>query len=143
MGTVVSTQRGEFAGYNDLEVTICTCGVLFAMPQRLLEVCREQGRDFYCPNGHCLTFTETEIDRARKERDAAKNRAAREAARREQAEAEARAQKGRATRFKNDRDRDRRRVAHGVCPCCKRSFKQLRRHMLSQHPKFAEEATHS
>lgn len=32
------------------------------------------------------------------------------------------------------------RVAHGVCPCCNRSFTDLRRHMESKHPEFAHES---
>ncbi len=32
-----------------------------------------------------------------------------------------------------------RRAAHGVCPCCKRTFKQLSEHMKMQHPDFVEE----
>jgi hypothetical protein len=30
------------------------------------------------------------------------------------------------------------RVAHGICPCCKRSFQDLRRHMESKHPSFGQ-----
>jgi hypothetical protein len=28
-------------------------------------------------------------------------------------------------------------VKHGVCPCCKRTFENLARHMKGQHPTFA------
>lgn len=37
--------------------------------------------------------------------------------------------KGVLKKFKN-------RVHHGVCPCCQRSFENLRRHMASKHPEF-------
>lgn len=37
--------------------------------------------------------------------------------------------KGVATRLKN-------RAAHGVCPCCNRTFQQLARHMSAKHPDF-------
>lgn len=30
-----------------------------------------------------------------------------------------------------------RRIAAGVCPCCRRSFTDLARHMSSQHPDYA------
>ncbi len=36
--------------------------------------------------------------------------------------------------------RVKRRVAHGVCPCCKRTFKQLSAHMKTKHPDFVEAA---
>ena len=44
--------------------------------------------------------------------------------------AELRATKGVVTKI-------RRRVANGVCPCCKRHFVNLKRHMSGQHPEFA------
>ncbi len=40
-----------------------------------------------------------------------------------------RAEKAAKTRIKN-------RIANGVCPCCKRSFKNLHRHMQNKHPKY-------
>lgn len=131
-----TSRLDTFAGYSDLEVEICaSCGVLFAAPSHLLDSRRHSGESFYCPNGHSLSF---DGNRKRLERRAreADERAARLAAQLDQAEAGRRAQKARATRFKNERDRDRKRVAHGVCPCCKRSFKNLRRHMEGQHPDF-------
>ncbi len=39
------------------------------------------------------------------------------------------AQKGVTTRIKN-------RIANGVCPCCKRTFQNLARHMKGQHPDY-------
>jgi hypothetical protein len=54
-------QMGDtFAGHTDLEVTVCTCGVLFAAPQKLLDTRRFDGQSFYCPNGHSLSFKGTE-----------------------------------------------------------------------------------
>jgi hypothetical protein len=31
----------------------------------------------------------------------------------------------------------RKRAKHGVCPCCKRTFQQLARHMKQKHPEFS------
>jgi hypothetical protein len=42
------------------------------------------------------------------------------------------ATKGHVTRKKRQLER----VASGVCPCCNRSFVNLRRHMKTQHPEF-------
>lgn len=51
-----------------LDTTSCgVCGVKFAMPSTLLARRRDQGGDFWCPNGHCLEFRTTEADRLRKE----------------------------------------------------------------------------
>jgi hypothetical protein len=130
MGTV--RQRGEtFAGYTELEAKSCpTCGVLYAAPSRLFLEKERHGGDWYCPNGHNIVFCTTMEEKLKRERE----RAARLAAQRDQAEASARAQRGAATRARNQRDRLRTRAAAGVCPCCNRTFKQLARHMQSQHP---------
>lgn len=55
--------------------------------------------------------------------------AARQRALRDSAEASLAATKGVVTRLK-------RRVSAGTCPCCKRTFKQLARHMKQKHPDF-------
>lgn len=34
--------------------------------------------------------------------------------------------------------RHKRRTAAGTCPCCKRTFQQLRRHMAAKHPGYAK-----
>jgi hypothetical protein len=139
MGSIHTVERGSaFAGYTQMEVTVCTCGVLFAMPERMLRQRREDGKSFFCPHGHSLSFHETELDRLRNQARWARDAEARAKAARDQAQADARAQKAAKTRFKNERDRIARRSAAGVCPCCNRTFKQLRRHMASQHPDFAE-----
>lgn len=130
------TQRGDmFAGYTDLEVTICTCGVLFAAPAKLLDTRRWDGQGFYCPNGHGLSF---DGDRNRQERELkeTRERAGRLAHQRDQAEASLRAQRGATTRARRERDRIAGRIRNGVCPCCNRSFKDVHRHMKSQHPEF-------
>lgn len=140
------TQRapGEtFAGYTGLVVEVCcTCGVMFAMPNMLRrKALADHDRWFFCPNGHQQHFTgPTEAERLNNQLQWERDRAARLAAERDQTESALRAQKSRATRFKNDRDRERRRAAHGVCPCCGRTFKQLQRHMASQHPDFIADA---
>lgn len=136
-------QRGEtFAGYTDLEVHVCgECGVLFGAPQKLFAARRCDGQVFYCPNGHARVFRESEADRLRRELERERDRRANLRSRLDQTEASLRAARGAATRARNERDRDRRRIAAGVCPCCKRSFANLRRHMTAKHPEFADEQT--
>lgn len=115
----------------ELDLQQCTCGVYFGVPVRIIEVRRKDGGNFYCPNGHCLTFGDNELERLRKQAKQAE--AARVAADDQRAAAEKsnRALKGVITR-------ERRRVANGVCPCCSRSFADLRAHMAGQHPDYAE-----
>lgn len=48
----------------ELEATeCCVCGTLFAAPKILIDNRRKIKGKFYCPNGHELTFTDTEVDR--------------------------------------------------------------------------------
>jgi hypothetical protein len=124
-----------------LERTFCVnCDITFAVPADWLNQRRRDGRTFYCPNGHNLSYTESDADRLRKrvahlevqkthladQRDA--ERRARQAA-----EKSAAAQRGENTKL-------RKRAANGVCPCCHRSFTQLRRHMTAKHPGYVQEA---
>ena len=97
----------------------------------MLDARRDDGRSFYCPNGHSLSYKGT---RHKLERDlkTAKDRAARERALRDQAEASLRATKGVVTKQRKRLER----VANGVCPCCNRSFRDLKRHMQTKHPDY-------
>jgi hypothetical protein len=45
--------------------TCCVCGVLFAAPLRLMRERRDHGGNFYCPNGHVLTFKQSQVERLR------------------------------------------------------------------------------
>ena len=119
----------------------CNCGVAFAMPEALYKRCKgDSDRWFYCPNGHRQHYTEGDIQKAKRLQREAEQKLARERAahdqkaarlrdQRDRAENRRRAEKAAKTRIKN-------RVANGVCPCCNRTFKNLARHMASQHPDF-------
>lgn len=123
-----------------------TCFMHFWVPQGFTARRREDKREFYCPNGHSMTYTESEADRLRmalqkaeQAATAAKAEAAREARWRQQERDEHQhtrnrlaAQKGVTTRLKN-------RVANGVCPCCNRTFMNLQRHMATRHKGFVAE----
>lgn len=115
------------------------CGVQWAMPADLVRRLRRTHKLFYCPHGHGQHYS------GQSDLEAARNRAAKAAARAERMEAErdeamgerdhhwrsSRSYRGQVTKLKK-------RAAHGVCPCCKRTFKDLARHMTSKHPKYAE-----
>lgn len=123
----------------------CSCGIVFAMPKDFKQTCLEyrEKKPFYCPNGHQQWYTgesDAELLRREKERAttlearlrAAQARATHEADQRLAAERSARAHRAAHTRTKK-------RVAAGVCPCCKRHFADLGRHMAGQHPDYAPE----
>ena len=121
-----------------MTLTDCWCGLPFSMPERLYEQCKRNGTTFFCPLGHRIVFRETEADKYRRERDRLKQQLARKDdtisslyEQRDKAERRLSATKGQVTRLKN-------RASAGVCPCCNRSFQNLKRHMNTKHPDYAK-----
>ncbi|WP_116051903.1 hypothetical protein [Amycolatopsis palatopharyngis] len=112
----------------------CTCGVLFAAPERLLADRREKGGNFYCPNGHSLRYTKPENVRLKEQLDASRVRARHLEDQREATERSNRALRGQITRHKK-------RAANGVCPCCNRTFANVARHIAGQHPQFRADSS--
>lgn len=105
------------------------CDVTFAMSEATYDETRATGRDWYCPNGHrrCWTGKTT----TQKLRDAE----AREVHLADQlraSEASAEAARVATARLLQ-------RAINGVCPCCKRSFENLRRHVATMHPDLTVE----
>lgn len=114
----------------------CNCGVLFAVSEDLIAQWRKTKRSFYCPNGHSQSYTESEADRLKRELERVKRDADWQKQRAESIEKRLIAQKGQLTKLKK-------RVGNGVCPCCKRTFKQLAQHMAHKHPEYAVESAAS
>jgi hypothetical protein len=111
-------------------ITCGGCGITFGLPTRVYEARRQDHRNFWCPNGCVRRYVgETEEEKLRRRLKFEQNR--RESAEREAefAERRRRAAKGQVTRMKH-------RIAHGVCPCCRRTFVNLQRHMATKHPDF-------
>jgi hypothetical protein len=109
------------------------CGCVYGLEKRYIENKREQGGDWYCPNGHCIRFVDKSITEKNRQLKMALKQAKDNANWwKEEAESKARslsATKGVLTKTKN-------RIANGVCPCCKRQFTNLQRHMETKHPKW-------
>jgi DNA repair exonuclease SbcCD ATPase subunit len=130
-----------------LLVLTCWCGMRHAVPKELREFQERQHRNgidpigIYCPLGHShVPAGEGEAERLRRELEEQRERArrARETAAAERdlrADTERRlaAQKGATTRA-------RKRAAAALCPCCNRSFVQLRRHLAAKHPDYVPDA---
>lgn len=123
-----------------VEMTLadCWCGLPFSMPMWLYEACERNGTTFHCPLGYKIVFKETSADRLCRERGRLKQRLAqkddaiaREQRWRQEAERLASAYKGQVTKL-------RKRAMAGVCPCCSRSFQNLKRHMENKHPGFVD-----
>jgi hypothetical protein len=125
-----------------LVVCSCWCGIQCAVPRGLYDQrMREKeltgkSKAIWCPIGHEFIYTGESRDQrvARLERQLANTDEDLRAAR-----ARLSIQKAQTTKARNKLKATERRVAHGVCPCCQRSFKQLRRHMEGQHPTFVIE----
>jgi hypothetical protein len=116
-------------------ITCCKndCGITFAVPNWWNQGKRETRKTFYCPNGHPQSFTgASDIEKARRERDIARQQVAR--AEQEAAEALARAQKAELAEKKLKKC-----ASAGTCPCCSRTFSNMATHMKRQHPTFVEE----
>lgn len=126
--------------YVTLESVPCyLCGVTFGLEANYQAELVRSHRGFYCPNGHEQFYTsKTEAERLRDE-------LAREKHRLEQAQATVTDYRGRI--IARDRTivavrghftRIKKRIAAGVCPCCKRSFQNVAQHMKGQHPTYAK-----
>ena len=123
---IVMSRGGRYA------VVDCgNCGVAFAVPERMWAHYRAAGGFAHCPNGHRWGFRtgteQAEQDRLRLERDRLKQSTAR-------LEEEIAAERARADAAERRVAQVRKRAAAGVCPCCSRSFTNVRRHMASKHP---------
>lgn len=124
----------------DVSMTQMTCGecfMVFCVPTTFYED-RKQGtsglRSFSCPAGHSRRFAnETKFETERRLRQRAEQENARLA---EEAYAAERARQRAETALKNHK----RRSAAGTCPCCKRTFANMRTHMMSKHPEFVADS---
>ena len=109
-------------------VECCRCGVVFAMPKTLDKQLRDNHATFYCPVGHANYYPgETEAERLRKLLE--------QSTRNKTLLVEEKA------RVEAERDKlakQARRIKRGVCPCCKRNFVELGRHMKTKHPEYAK-----
>lgn len=117
-----------------------TCGIVYGIPATFADDCRSSGKSYYCPNGHTLSWRDTDADkqrkraeRAEKDRDYWQKEERRMREEKTSAEHRERAQKAAKTKLKN-------RIAKGVCPCCNRHFVNVERHMQTKHPEFATDA---
>ena len=114
-----------------LVVTSCWCGIRLAIPDNLHRYAHNhKGHAIHCPLGHQFVYRDdfqTQLEQERR-----RHRATRELL--SQEERSHVATRGHLTRA-------RKRAAAGVCPCCKRTFQNVARHVAAKHPDFHPEAT--
>lgn len=100
------------------------CGIVFSIPENLMTELRRTHASFYCPNGHSQYYPQdNETEKLRKE-----------LRRKEQELADTVQLKIRSENLLIKTQRDLNRMKKGVCPCCNRSFRNVREHMRKQHP---------
>ena len=123
--------------------TCADCMIEFAITTGADYRYKQQGKGFYCPNGHSLSYGKSEADKLRdtlaaKEKELATvkdskryfvDRLAEEQTSHRRTVNQLNGTRGALTRVK-------RRVAAGRCPCCSNQFKDLERHMKNQHPSW-------
>ena len=132
MGLVKEVARDKTITVTLVAVNCGVCGAAFGLSEQFKKQRLEDGKAFYCPNGHCISYHDTELARTKRELIRAQNSIEYERSRREQEKRSHSATKGKLTKFKN-------RVHAGVCPCCNRTFQNLQAHMKTQHPDFKKE----
>lgn len=114
----------------ELVVETCWCGMRHAVPRELVNHQRHEHEEerpqpsIYCPLGHeWIRRDKSKVSRLREELT--------------EIEAQLMATQDQLAAANREAARQRKRAAAGVCPCCKRSFVQLGRHMKNQHPDYA------
>jgi hypothetical protein len=114
------------------------CGIPFGLPKNLCDARLKDGGSFYCPNGHRISWTESENDRLRKQAETLDAKATRLLAERDRLAAERDHQKARVNGYKGQLAKTKKRAARGVCPVvgCKRHFADVERHIANKHPDF-------
>jgi hypothetical protein len=115
------------------------CGGSYAINERYRRQKEEQGGTWTCPYCKCgWGYVKSELDRAREQL--------------QRTQTELRLANDRKEYYRNEsehfrRSRDgikgvltkvKRRVGKGTCPCCKRHFVNVERHMKVKHPTFAD-----
>jgi DNA repair exonuclease SbcCD ATPase subunit len=116
----------------DIQPMTCpSCGVHYGLDETYRERRRDDAKNWYCPNGHSLSYRETEADRLRRQLGEAQQHLT-------NVEFQLRRKTEALTEEKRTHARLRKRVGNGVCPCCNRSFVNLQRHMSTQHPGFTD-----
>jgi hypothetical protein len=119
----------------EYEIVACgECGIFFGMPIALYRERRNDHQSWYCPNGHCRAY------KGKSELEVAREELARQKQLREQADAAAAQARDERDAAERKAKRLRHRVSGGTCPCCKRSFVALARHLATKHPGFVKEA---
>lgn len=114
------------------------CGTNFGCEEDLIEARRKDGRTFYCPNGHRLSYKDSEVERLRKETQRLARRAENLEAQRDQLTTSVEHERRRVATYKGHLTRTRNRITSGNCPCCDEHFPDLQSHITTAHPSYKD-----
>lgn len=137
--SVITTRINTFFYSSGIDtrflVTDCAqCAVVFAIPENLYDRRRADKKSFYCPNGHSMVFGENDADRERKRAEALERRLASRNEDMRAAYADLIVTKKKLAATKGQLTKTKKRAVAGLCPCCSRSFVDIRRHIANKHP---------
>jgi hypothetical protein len=109
-----------------IPIQCSACSVWYGLDKTFKDRRYSDKQSFYCPNGHAQSWTEGDADRLRATNLRLESQLSFERSQRQILEA---------SKAKLERAH-KRLVKSGVCPCCKRSFVALKRHMDTKHPDY-------
>lgn len=111
----------------NFEVITCyKCGVPFAVPAYMRKNLLDSRDTFYCPSGHPQSYiAKTEAEKYKELYEQKQRELSNKDCEIIQLEGEL-----------HKTQRKLKRVHNGTCPCCKRSFADLQRHMKTKHPEL-------
>ena len=118
------------------QVTCRTCGMIYALSEGFIDGARsDPSVRWRCPSMTCSSstwgFSDSKEDKLRRQLDSARRDAEQARAHRDRVGRKLAAQKGVTTKLKK-------RIAHGLCPCCRRTFENLQDHMAHLHPEYTD-----
>lgn len=114
-----------------------SCGGVFALNYEVLQHARNNAGGYNCP--YCRerwSWTKTEAQRLREQLEQAQREL-----RQEKCNVMTERQMRESVELENNRlGKKLKRVHKGTCPCCKRHFENLQRHMETKHPEATKKA---
>lgn len=125
-----------FLDFEHVTCGVAGCGTHFALERAFHKGVKEHGTDFYCPRGHKISYFESDNQKLKKQLEEKERRIEFERRARQSAEKARDSALRSAASVKGKLKAQNERIKAGVCPCCKRTFKQLARHMECKHPNW-------
>jgi len=110
-----------------------SCGIPFGISRAFHASVKSSNGSFRCPKGCLLGLGKSKEQVLREEKDALQRQL--QAQLNQETHARLVAEKAARTAIAAKRKVERR-IAHGVCPCCNKTFADISNHMLTEHKDF-------